>query len=180
MGYEVCSLKEIISNLYETDGSLNGLQEPISHFHCSIDSEEDEFFHFKMIDYECLNKARTYWVMDDDGIVAYFSLAIKSIDLQDISKSKRQKLTAGESRDSTYSAYLIGHLAKNDGVKDKLIKDLLNFAFERIYQAQRYVGGRIVYLDCKDNPSLKKLYEQQGFKYFNKSESGLLQYYIKL
>ncbi len=171
----------MIADLQSIDGSLEALREPFSHFHCQKNSDEEDFFHNKMIDYELRNKARTYLVMDDSRIVAYFSLAIKSIDLQDMSKTSKNKMTAGESSATSYSAYLIGHIAKNDGVTEQLGKTLIDMALERIYLAQKHVGGRIAYLDCKDILPLRRLYEQNGFTYFNTSkQSGLLQYYKKL
>ena len=79
---------------------------------------------------------------------------------------------------SIYSSYLIAHLAKDDSVKEKMIDILLDHAFALIYEAQEIVGGRLVYLDCKNEPKIIKLYEENGFEYFNTSEStGLKQYY---
>ncbi|MDR3244364.1 MAG: hypothetical protein LBT79_06400 [Elusimicrobiota bacterium] len=34
-----------------------------------------------------------------------------------------------------------------------------------IDKAQESVGGRVVYLECKDEEKLKKLYESSGFRY---------------
>ena len=111
-------------------------------------------------------------------MIAYFSVAVKSINLQPLNKNRRKKITAGESNSDNYATFLIGHLAKDDSVKYKLGKHILDLALLVIYAAQNLVGGRLVYLDCKDTIELKNFYESNGFTYFNTSQvSQLLQYY---
>ena len=132
--------------------------------------------------YEIHNKARTYLLVDDeDFIVGYFSLAFKSIDLANVSKTTKRKIVGGQSNTDTYSAFLIGHIAKDDSVKELLGDAIIEAAENLLVEAQKIVGGRLIYLDCKDEPKLKELYERNGYKYFKTSElSGLLQYYKKI
>ena len=180
MGYEVASLGSLITEYVDQKGSLEDLQRAFSSFHCAKNEDEEDFLHNKAIGFEQSNKARTYLIFDDEGIAAYFSLAIKTIDLQDISLSKKKDMLAGETA-KTYSAFLIGHIAKNDRVKESLGDYILNNAISLLLQAQEIVGGRLVYLDCKDIEPLKAFYQENGFKYFQTSpESKLLQYYKKL
>ncbi len=181
MGIEISSLGEIIKEIEKAEASIDILTEAFSSFSCKQNYDEEDFLKTKAFDYEKHNKARTYLVMDDGEIVAYFSLAFKSIDLQPLSKNQKKKITAGESGDDTYSAYLIGHIAKKDGYDKKMGEFLLDSAIDLIFEAQKIVGGRLVYLDCKDQKKLIELYENYGFSYFNTSEkTGLLQYYKKL
>lgn len=182
MGFKVNALSKIIKTFCEDKVSLNMFKETLSNFCCSKNLDEEEFLKNKAIDYEIQNKARTYLLIDDNDFIAgYFSLAFKSIDLQEVSKTKKMDLTAGESYTTTYSAYLIGHIAKDDRIKQSMGDFILDAAQSMLFRAQQLVGGRLVYLDCKDEVNLKKLYERNGFKYFNTSQqSGLLQYYKKL
>ena len=180
MGIEITSLKTLIESYKAENVSLSDLAEAFSSFHCKNNLDEETFLKEKAIDFELKNKARTYLVFDNDNIIAYFSLAFKSIDLKNVSTNLKKKMTAGESCD-TYPAFLIGHIAKNDNVPLKLGNILLDIANNLFYQAQLVVGGRLVYLDCKDIPKLRKFYENNGFKLFKQSETtGLLQYYKKL
>ena len=182
MGFKVNALGEIIKTFCEDKGSLDILKETLSNFCCSKNPDEENFLRDKAIDYERLNKARTYLLVDEnDFIVGFFSLAFKSIDLQGVSKQKKKDLTAGESNEATCSAYLIGHIAKDDRIKQSMGDRILEVAINLLLDAQKIVGGRIVYLDCKDEDKLIKLYERNNFKWFNVSEkSGLQQYYKKL
>lgn len=180
MGYEVASLSSLITEYNEQNGSLEDLQRAFSSFRCAKNEDEEDFLHNKAIGFEQRKKARTYLIFDDEGIAAYFSLAIKTIDLQDVSSNKKKDMLAGETVE-IYSAFLIGHIAKNDRVKESLGDYILNNAISLLLQAQDIVGGRLVYLDCKDIKKLKDFYEKNGFKYFQTSpESKLLQYYKKL
>ena len=182
MGIEISALGEIIKLLEENGVSLDVLRETLSTFKCKKNLDEEDFLRKKAIDYEKQNKARTYVLFNENGEIAgYFSLAFKSIDLKPVTPSKVKAMTAGESNVETYSAFLIGHIAKNDTVKQKVGNTILEMAENLLLEAQKIVGGRLVYLDCKDEPKLKEFYESNNYKYFNKSEvSGLLQYYKKL
>lgn len=189
MGYEIASLASLIEEYIVQEGSLDDLQRVFSSFSCVKNADEEDFLLNKAINFEQRNKARTYLVMDEKGIAAYFSVAIKTIDLSmaiktiDLSMvklNKKKDVLAGEIANS-YSAFLIGHIAKHDRVTEPLGKFILDNAIGLLLRAQKIVGGRLVYLDCKDIESLKALYENYGFKYFQTSpDTNLLQYYKKL
>lgn len=155
----------------------------LSSFKCHKSEDEEIFLHEKAVPYENMNKARTFLVYNKDYtlLLGYFTLAFKSIELQNVSKDLKKRLTAGESAE-TYAAFLIGHLAKNDGHKDLIDGSvLLEEAINIILQAQELVGGRLMYIDCKDIKRLKEFYEKNGFVCFKTSEqTGLLQYYKKI
>ncbi|MDE6059511.1 MAG: hypothetical protein K2G44_05700 [Clostridia bacterium] len=180
MDFEIASLSAIMNEFNETETSLDKLREVFSSFQCVKSPDEQDFLRYKAIDYEEHNKARTYLLLDDKGIAAYFSLAFKSIDLQNTSPDKRKRMTGGESNSCTYSAFLIGHIAKDDRVKEKLGDQIIEMANDLLLEAQEIVGGRLVYIDCKGIPELIEYYERNHFTYFNTSPSGLLQYYRKL
>lgn len=180
MGYEIASLASLIEEYIAQEGSLDDLQRVFSSFSCVKNADEEDFLLNKAINFEQRNKARTYLVMDEKGIAAYFSVAIKTIDLSMVKLNKKKDMLAGETANS-YSAFLIGHIAKHDRVTEPLGKFMLDNAIGLLLRAQKIVGGRLVYLDCKDIESLKALYENYGFKYFQTSpDTNLLQYYKKL
>lgn len=181
MDVEIASLSAIIKEFNKRKIPLEDFGGVFSSFRCKKSPDEEDFLHNQAIDYELHNKARTYLLMNENGIAAYFSLAFKSIDLQNTSSHKRKRMTGGESNTCTYSAFLIGHIAKDDSVKEKLGDIIIEKAIALLLQAQEIVGGRLVYVDCKDVPQLIEYYERNHFTYFNTSAtSGLLQYYRKL
>ncbi|MGN0771838.1 MAG: hypothetical protein ACI4MI_04565 [Christensenellales bacterium] len=182
MGLEIVALGEIIKTFENNKTSLDELKEVLFSFKCEKNKDEEDFLHNKAINYEQHNKARTYLLIDKSGsIVAYFSLAFKSISLQGISKTRMKNIAGGEIEEKSYSAFLIGHIAKNDNIHDVIGDYIIKVAENLLFEAQKIVGGRLIYLDCKDVPKLKSFYERNNYKYFNTSgTSKLLQYYKKI
>ena len=172
-----------LSELIKTDEALSLVERALISFKCIKNSDEEDFLHNKAIQYERSNKARTYLVYDESylNLLGYFTIAFKSIDLKNVSKTKRKDMTAGEDVE-VYSAYLIGHIAKNSDINTDLKgTQLLQHAQSVIAEARDLIGGRLIYIDCKDIEKLKTFYLDNGFKYFNTSEkTGLLQYYLKI
>ena len=73
---------------------------------------------------------------------------------------------------------LIGQFAKNEaGVLPIAGADLMQYCLNMVFDGQMHLGGRIIMLECKDVPSLKKFYEQFGFKKLEKdyAEDELIQ-----
>ncbi|WP_315452001.1 hypothetical protein [uncultured Selenomonas sp.] len=71
------------------------------------------------------------------------------------------------------SSILIGQLGKNyTHGYDVLIRgeELLKIACDTVREAQRITGGRLVYLECEDVPSLIRFYEENGFSSFGTRE----------
>lgn len=181
MDFEIISLNEKIKETVDNEAEFSKLKSALCNFKCSKNLDEQDFLHNKAIDFELHNIARTYLLISNQGIIGYFSLAIKSISLEDCTKSKRKDITSGRSNENHYPAFLIGHIAKDERISESLGTTLLDCAITFIYEAQVLVGGRLAYLDCKDEQKLKNLYEGYGFKYFNTNPTTkLLQYYIKL
>jgi hypothetical protein len=180
MDYIIVSLGAKLKEIEGDKAKEESIQNALSLFKCEKNLDEEEFLHHKAIFFERHNKARTYLLIKNSKIIAYFSIAFKSIDLVTISKNKKKDITAGEEVE-TYSSYLIGHIAKCDGVEEKMFLALLDNAMSLIYEAQSIIGGRLVYLDCKNEPKLIEKYEEYGFEYFGTSaETGLRQYYMKI
>lgn len=110
-------------------------------------------------------------ILDDDGqILAYFSLSLKEIHLnQDnekpISKNLRKRLDGICKNSDRVNAYLIGQVGKNDSIKDNPINlDLiLEEAYTIIDKANQLVGGRVIILECEKAEKLVSLYQRNGF-----------------
>lgn len=73
--------------------------------------------------------------------------------------------------------YLLGQLGKNysDAAKNaKAIsgKDLLSLAYERIKAAYLLSGGRILFLECENDPKLLSFYTDNGFRQLPDYESA--------
>lgn len=110
-------------------------------------------------------------ILDDDGqILAYFSLSLKEIHLnQDnekpISKNLRKRLYGICKNSDRVNAYLIGQVDKNDSIKDNPInlELILEEAYTIIDKANQFVGGRVIILECEKVDKLVSLYQNAEF-----------------
>lgn len=178
----VLSLGELLLQA-ETREDIQSLMDLLSSFSCSRDKDIEDFLHNRAIDFERINKARTYLVCDNNVlqtegkivILGYFSTALKVLDIpESISNRFRKKLDGmaatlhGEIIKSI-PCYLIGQLAKNSDIPDNQSvsgAQLINNAISVIRLAETYVGGRYVLIECHDNPKLLKFYADNDFKDF--------------
>lgn len=174
----VLKLKEIIQAFNNDKASV---EEVLSDFEAvNTPSKEDveTFLKSKSYDMEVAGQAVTYLLLNDHAlnnnqfiIDGYFTLAIKAFEFRsEISKHGRRRLT-GKS-DDFVPAYLIGQLAKSSSAGHGIGRELLAQAKSYIYSAIQTVGGRLIYLDCKDD--LVSYYEKNGFSFLQKQEKNSL------
>jgi hypothetical protein len=90
---ELQSLRELIISDYPKELLVRQLGE----FSCKRDKDVETFMHSKAIDYEISGLSRTYLYQLDDAlqdgspdIVAYFSLALTSVNFSGISENRRK------------------------------------------------------------------------------------------
>lgn len=183
MAYSVLNLGDMIKEIGEEK-----CRQLIANFSCPLDPDIEYFLKQKAILFENLDLSRTYLVytsyQDKMVLAGYFAIANKTLTIRkDISKTLRKKLTGTKTRDiTTIPVYLIGQLAKNfEGNLKRLNlisgEELLRLAFKKILEAQSVAGGRIILVECMDNPKLRAFYERYGFKFYSQdNEDGLLRY----
>jgi len=173
-GMEIFALREMFDK--NESASITALAEALLQFKCSRDKDIQHFLHNDAIQYENSNRARTYLYIDNRQILGYFAIAIRDLEIQNtVSKNMRKKLTYGLTDINHVPAYLIGQLAKCDNCSNKIGKLLIDASVEYIKKSQRYVGGRIVYLECKQE--LCSYYEKLRFNYLqdNKQLKQMIQ-----
>lgn len=114
--------------------------------------------------------SRTYLILNEQGdILAYFSLSFKEIMLykSDISHSLTKKLMGFKTNKEIIhlKVFLIGQIGKNSLFPQNPIhlSDILAEIYQVISQIQALIGGRVVILECEDNPKLINLYKKAGF-----------------
>jgi hypothetical protein len=160
------SLKQIVSVANFEDIAL--LKQNLVNFKCSKDLDVEKFLTQKAFEYDECNRTRTYVCRDEKGAIdAYFSLSVKALELNDdIPKSFRKRLTFGLTNLKWISAYLIAQIGKDDSyLSNKIGGELLKEAYEFVCDASDIVGGRVIYLECKNKVKLRQLYEKEGFRY---------------
>lgn len=77
-------------------------------------------------------------------------------------------------KSSTARGFLLGQIAKNFLQANPIkLKDIFEEVYSVVYQAQKVIGGRILFLECLNNKKLKSLYENEGFKFLKVREEHI-------
>ena len=156
------------------------LMQILSSFSCAKDHDIENFIHNRAVEFEELSKAKTYLICDeavllDEGrllILGYVSLALKVLQIPDgLSIRERKELDGYRGKIhgepiTDIPCYLIGQLARNDGVDKELLtgKELIEEAHRIIMVSVEAVGGRFMMIECHDDPKLLKFYSDNGFE----------------
>lgn len=189
MDYTVISLGEILSDEYGQTKIENSFKE----FSCSREKDLEDFLMNKAIPYELSGYGKTYLCLDSQAlehalfkIVAYFTIAQKSVDISVLSsKQKRKMLGSYPGRDSLTSvaAYLIGQLGRCDQYSSTDLSgtQLLNECYHAISMAAKAVGGNLLILECREH-MFDKFYKNEDFKklYNEVSAEGLYTLYKRI
>lgn len=158
--------------------SQRQVEEVIFSFNCSRDSDIEYFLKEKAKLYEKIARGRTYLIFSEEAMVegelvllAYFTIALQTLKIPvNTSPSQIRKLDGlyakkGNSLITEIPVFLIGQLGKNDHYSEKICGNkIINYALSVISRAQEIVGGRVVLVECQDNPNLVEFYIRNGFK----------------
>ena len=154
------------------------LKADLSYFVSEKNPEIEEFIREKAIEFAKRKLSITYLINDatDGVILGYFTLAHKSVILsgEGLSKTFQKKLAVFSRLDKdtgnyVVSAFLLAQLGKNYAVEpDRRMsgKQMMELVNNVLLDVQRRIGGRVLYLDCEDNPKLKNFYASENFKEF--------------
>ena len=107
-------------------------------------------------------------------VLAYFSITFKQLIITgtNLSKSTIKKLDGISNKRSEIRAFLIGQIGKNFGIPQNPIclTHILDEVYSVLAAARELVGGRVVILECDDNPSLITMYQNNGFTLIETTE----------
>ena len=183
LGYLKVNLIDLIDNK-QSDEITN----IISSFSCPYNADVEYFLQNKAVEFAKQKLTSTYFVFasykEKPVLVGYFALTSKHfhIDATGNKSNLSSRLRKRISKFGTYdkelkkyiiSAPLIGQLGKNyKNDYNNLITgdELLKIACDTVSEAQRIVGGKIVYLECEDTPKLVDFYKKNGFYDFGRRE----------
>ncbi|HEX2947482.1 MAG TPA: N-acetyltransferase [Clostridia bacterium] len=187
-GYFIVNLADMLTEIGE-----NATKSILLEFSCPVNSDVEYFIKQKAIEFSRQSLAKTHLVFcsykSEVVLIGYFSLANKFILVNPdiLSNNKRKRITKfgiynKETKKYIISAPLIAQLGKNFKYKDKRLisgNELLKMACDKVQEAQSYIGGKIVYLECEDKPVLNQFYTDSGFIRFgarelDEDEKGLM------
>ena len=145
-------------------------------FRSVYDSATESFLKEKAVDMEIRDLSRTYLAFskEDESILGYITISIKCMRVPDenLLSGKTKKGMNIDSRTNIVQSFLIGQLSRSVNAPKGLGGDLLDIAFDKLNQAKRIVGCRIVRLDCHDE--LIPYYMSHGFKLITKNDDRSL------
>lgn len=195
MRYNTISLKDIIEKLGKSEAISI-----LSDFSCPINTDVEEFMHYKAYPFECAGMSKTYLITASEkvmaeengeniekiisyGVCAIYSVTTKSITIDSNMTRKSRQIAFGTSYalGSPINAILIGQLSKNytnDNNKYITGEIIMSLIIDHVKEMDVLVPSVSVYVECENKPELINYYERYSFKYFGTNKDGLLQYII--
>lgn len=172
INYKVIPLGEMLGKEYDE----RIIEKAFKEFSCRRETDLESFLAKKAIPYEKTNYGKTHLIIDADKlekenkfvVIAYFTIAQKSVDISALSNKKKRKLL-GEypGRDSLNSvpAYLIGQFGRCDSYSNEDLsgQQILDECYHAISIAAKVVGGNLLILECREC-MFEKFYQKKGFK----------------
>lgn len=180
-GFSILSLSDIISVQGE-----DFCREILSEFSCPYNLDVERFLTKRSaIDFAKQSLAQTFLVYASykgkQVLCGYFTITNKYITVNKKTVSSRtvhrlRKFSMPSELDRAnanlfITAPLLAQLGKNfNNGYNRLISgdELLKMALDKIRDAQRIVGGKVIYVECEDKDFLIDFYESNGFVKFGK------------
>jgi len=153
----------------------------IAGFSCRKNKAVEDFLHKNAIGFSKQGLSQTHLVLnpagDSNELAGYFSLANKVtyVTRGEMSKSLFSYISKFGITDDTggvnVAMPLIAQLGKNDNAESVSGADILELAVSLIVKVQKIIGGRLVYLECENEPKLLEFYARNRFKIFGERNS---------
>ncbi len=133
-------------------------------FKCSKNKDLEEFLHRKALDFGKRGTSKTHLLIKDDIVIGYFTLSMKPILTEGISKEVIKRIDGFSKNRKCIYFYLIGQLGLHDDYIGKGIGEFLLFnAIDLIEQAHASIGGRYILVDAYACTPVIHFYERNGF-----------------
>jgi len=133
-------------------------------FKCTKNRDLEAFLHDKALDFGKRGTSKTHLLLNDNKVIDYFTLSMKPILTEGISKEFIKKVDGFSKNRKCIYFYLIGQLGLHDDYIGKGIGEFLLFsAINLIEDANYIVGGRYILVDAFACTPVIRFYEQNGF-----------------
>lgn len=129
----------------------------------------------KMIDDYNHDISKSYFLKDENGLLAFFCIRLEIVKIKEIDKNvKKNMVPTGQSPNKTEEivTFLIEQVAKNCNIENNPIHldDILSFAISKIKEVAKSIGGILATLNSiipQDKPEcVVSKYEKFGFEKF--------------
>lgn len=156
----------------------------LSDFSSPKNQDIEFFLKQKAIEFSKKGLAQTQLIFyknnEEICLVGYYAITNKTICIKKeaLSKTLAKRISKFATYDINNKSYtipalLIGQLSKNySNGNDALISgdELIELAFESIKEAQKIIGGKVVFLECEDEKKLIDFYTKHNFSTFGKRQ----------
>lgn len=187
--YIIFSLGDLLEGGY-TEKELSPF---FNAFRCKREKDLEIFLRTKAVMYDNTNLGKTSLIIDKEAfergefkIMAFFTIGQTSIDISELSKTRKKKLLGsvpGRDKLKSYQAFLIGQLGRSDDYSSQDISGeiILNECYAEIQRVQRLIGGRLLLLECREH-MFDLFYKKRGFEKLvdDVDEHGLFTLYKRL
>lgn len=163
------------------------IEKLLSTFKCKQNPDLEEFLITPSKAIQSENRAitRTYLYLELQNntliVVAYFTIAIKILYSEGLSKSMVKKLDGVDKNREAMPSYLIALLGKSDRCKYKIGLHILDNAIEKIRESHQVIGGRFIILDSVNVQKVIEFYQSEPNSFIlldkNSSEPNVKMYY---
>ncbi len=139
-------------------------QSLIDSFVCTRNSDLEDFLHDKARDFGERGTSKTHLLIKEDTVVGYFTLSMKPILTEGISKEVIKRIDGFSKNRKCIYFYLIGQLGLHDDYIGKGIGEFLLFnAIDMIERSHTFIGGRYILVDAYACTPVIHFYERNGF-----------------
>jgi len=163
------------------------IEKLLTTFECTQNPDLEEFLTIptKAIQSEKRAITRTYLYLELQNnkltVVAYFTIAIKILYSDGLSKSVIKKLDGVDKHREAMPSYLIAQLGKSKTCRYKIGLYILDNAIEKIRQSHQVVGGRFIILDSVNIQKVIAFYQSEPNSFIlldkNTKEPNVKMYY---
>lgn len=179
---QVVGLSTLLDSVDKGLTSLIDLQQLLYTFESSANEDVQNFLHKSAITSEKQRFVRTFLVVDNNDVVGYFSLCLKSFHFDSgVTKTKRGELTRDRNADQ-FATILIAQLGRSDKYRGKVPgKEILQRALINCNILANSVGRIYAAIVEYDNIlSLHSFYTNAGFKVLQTNPNKKVMASIKL
>jgi len=147
--------------------SQEKIEKLLSTFECTQNPDLEEFLTTpsKAIQSEKRAITRTYLYLELQNntliVVAYFTIAIKILYSEGLSKSMIKKLDGIDKNREAMPSYLIAQLGKSNLCRYKIGLHILDNAIEKIRESHQVIGGRFIILDSVNVQKVIAFYQSE-------------------
>jgi hypothetical protein len=155
--FEIIPLKVVLKAVLSKNTFAIKILSNLSKFRCEKDSDVQTFVQNKIVEAEESSTCRSYIFVSTEKstlgqILAFFSVAISSVNISKSESSIQQKWKDGKifSKNNNLGAYLLGQLAKNSAISDNPIhlQQILDHVMVLIKELWVKAAGKILALDA--------------------------------